>query len=120
MGTEGPMRRARHAVSLSARVFSSVSPTSLPSIPSPLPAPVLALAAVLAAALAPRAAAAGPFTGKVVVSDTEFGTGYGSDAALASAVRKQSKPAIKGENGNWTLNLMVFLKEAPGAKTINI
>jgi hypothetical protein len=58
--------------------------------------------------------------GKVVVSDAEFGTGYVSDAELMKAVKKQSKTTIKGDGPSWTLNLMVFLKEAPGAKTINI
>ena len=36
-----------------------------------------------------------------------------------AAVKKQSKAAIKGNSG-WTLNLMVFLKEAAGADKINI
>ncbi len=58
--------------------------------------------------------------GKVVVSDAEFGTGFGSDAEMAKAVKKQSKATIKGEGGTWTLNLMVFLKEAPGTTSINI
>jgi hypothetical protein len=58
--------------------------------------------------------------GKVIVSDVEFGTGFGSDAEMAKAVKKQSKATIKGEGGTWTLNLMVFLKEAPGATSINI
>jgi hypothetical protein len=71
------------------------------------------------------AVAAGParaeaLKGKVVVSDAEFGTGYVSDAELMKAVKKQSRTIIKGDGRSWTLNLMVFLKEAPGAKTINI
>ena len=57
--------------------------------------------------------------GKIFVSDTEYGQGYGSDGAMLSAMRKQSKSAIKGE-GSWTLNFMVFLKEAPGASSVNI
>jgi hypothetical protein len=57
--------------------------------------------------------------GRIFVSDTEFGQGYASDGAMMSAMRKQSKNAIKGD-GAWTLNFMVFLKEAPGATTVNI
>jgi hypothetical protein len=57
--------------------------------------------------------------GRIFVSDTEFGQGYASDGAMVSAMKKQSKAAIKGD-GAWTLNLMVFLKEAPGAETVNI
>src|SRR3954470_18708061 len=71
-------------------------------------------------AFAAREARANPLAGKVVVSDAEFGTGYGSDAEMMKAVKKQSKTTIKGDGPSWTLNLMVFLKEAPGAKTINI
>ncbi|HEY4184752.1 MAG TPA: hypothetical protein VGP07_06760 [Polyangia bacterium] len=69
---------------------------------------------------APTPARADGMKGKIAVSDAEFGTGFGSDADMMKAVKKQSKPAIKGEGGAWTLNLMVFLKEAPGATTINI
>jgi hypothetical protein len=59
--------------------------------------------------------------GKVIVSDTEFGTGYGSDAELLKAVRRQGRSSIKSTGNNaWTLNLMVFLKEAPGATSLNI
>lgn len=57
--------------------------------------------------------------GKVVISDTEFTGGYGSDAQMVAAVRKQAKTVIKGE-GAWTMNLMVFLKEPAGATSINI
>jgi hypothetical protein len=57
--------------------------------------------------------------GRIFVSDTEFGQGYASDGAMVSAMKKQSKVAIKGD-GAWTLNFMVFLKEAPGAATVNI
>jgi len=39
---------------------------------------------------------------------------------MMKAVKKQGKAVIKGEGTSWTLNLMVFLKEAPGATTINI
>jgi hypothetical protein len=72
------------------------------------------------AALAPSAARADGMKGRIVVSDAEFGTGFGSDADLMKAVKKQAKTTIKGDGANWTLNLMVFLKEAPGATTINI
>jgi hypothetical protein len=106
-------------------------------IPSPRPARAARTAqalliAVGAAALAtaaglvsPRPAAAeesGAWRankGRIYVSDTEFGQGYASDGAMVSAMKKQSKTAIKGD-GNWTLNFMVFLKEAPGASTVNI
>jgi len=71
-------------------------------------------------AVATRDAEANPMAGKVIVSDAEFGTGYGSDAEMMKAVKKQGKATIKGEGTSWTLNLMVFLKEAPGATTINI
>ena len=57
--------------------------------------------------------------GRIFVSDAEFGTDYATDAAMIAAVKKQSKSAIKG-GGAWTLNMMVFLKEAPGADKINI
>ena len=57
--------------------------------------------------------------GRIFVSDTEFGQGYTSDGAMISAMKKQSRTAIKGV-GAWTLNFMVFLKEAPGATTVNI
>jgi hypothetical protein len=59
------------------------------------------------------------FKGKIVVSDQEFGTGFPTDAAMVKAIKKQSKSAIKGE-GAWTLHMMVFLKEAPGAESVNI
>jgi len=81
---------------------------------------------LLASSLLGAVLAAGPLAradsmkGKVAVSDAEFGTGFGSDAEMAKAVKKQSKATIKGEGGTWTLNLMVFLKEAPGATSINI
>ncbi|MES1171928.1 MAG: hypothetical protein ABUL77_01715 [Bacteroidota bacterium] len=61
----------------------------------------------------------GAMKGKIVISDAEFGGGYGSDAQMVSAVRKQAKTTIKGE-GAWTMNLMVFLKEPAGATSINI
>lgn len=61
----------------------------------------------------------GAMKGKVVVSDVEFGTGYGSDADMLKAVRKQARTSIKGD-GAWSLNVMVFLKEPAGAETINI
>jgi hypothetical protein len=57
--------------------------------------------------------------GKIFVSDSEFGQGYASDGAMVSAMKKQSRSAIKGD-GAWTLNFMVFLKEAPGAEKVNI
>lgn len=56
--------------------------------------------------------------GRVVISDTQFGS-YSSDAEMVSAVKKQGKTTLKGD-GTWNMNLMVFLKEAPGATSINI
>src|SRR4051812_6775422 len=85
--------------------------------------PLLAATILAAAAwLGPGRAAADAWSslkGRIFVSDAEFGTGYGSDAAMVAAVKKQSKAAIKGD-GNWTMNMMVFLKEAAGANAINI
>jgi len=72
------------------------------------------------AVFAPAVADAEALSGKIIVSDAEFGTGYGSDAEMMKAVKKQGKTTIKGEGPSWTLNLMVFLKEAPAATTINI
>ena len=57
--------------------------------------------------------------GRIYVSDTEFGQGYQSDGAMVSAMKKQAKSTIKGGDA-WTLNFMVFLKEAPGAEKVNI
>jgi hypothetical protein len=57
--------------------------------------------------------------GRIFVSDSEFGSGYPTDGAMISAIKKQSKTVIKG-GGAWTLNLSVFLKEAAGADKINI
>lgn len=68
----------------------------------------------------PAPARADAMRGKVVVSDAEFGTGFTSDAEMMKAVKKQAKTTIKGDNGTWTLNLMVFLNAAPGAASINI
>jgi len=83
---------------------------------------LIALFALVAGAVlaVPAVARAGAFSGKVVVSDAEFGTGFGSDADMMKAVKKQAKTTIKGDGGTWTLNLMVFLNAAPGADTINI
>ncbi len=100
-------------------------------IPSPTPATAARTAVALLVSLSaaglvspPPAAAddSGAWRankGRIFVSDTEFGQGYTSDGAMVSAMKKQSKTAIKGD-GNWTLNFMVFLKEAPGASTVNI
>jgi hypothetical protein len=76
----------------------------------------------LAALFVPRTARADAWSamkGKIVISDTEFTGGYGSDAQMTAAVRKQAKTTIKGD-GAWTMNLMVFLREAAGATSINI
>jgi hypothetical protein len=66
-------------------------------------------------ALAPRAAVA---AGKIVVSDAEWGS-YGSEKELNTALRKQGKTTFKGD-GNWNLNMMVFLGSGPGADKIDI
>lgn len=108
-------------------------------LPQPLPAPetrfpvlravrrprrlaaVAGLTAVVGVLLSGPSAWAdgwGAMKGRVVISDAEFSS-YATDAQMVSAVKKQSKGTIKGD-GAWTLNLMVFLKEAPGATTINI
>jgi hypothetical protein len=62
----------------------------------------------------------GALKGHVFVSDTEYGSGYSTDAAMIAAIKKQSKAVIKSEGGAWTLNMMVFLKEPAGADKINI
>lgn len=79
----------------------------------------LALFAAVVWSVPVRADGWGAMKGKIVVSDAEFGSGYGSDGQMLAAVRKQAKGTIKGD-GSWTMNLMVFLKEAPGATSINI
>ena len=76
------------------------------------------IAALALAALAPREARAQQ-KGKIYVSDVEYGT-PGSEKELAGALKRQSKTVIKGEEGTWQLNLMVFLNAAPGANAINI
>jgi len=78
----------------------------------------------LAAALLvlPRIAAADAWSalkGRIFISDAEFGSGYASDAEMISAIKKQSKTAIKGD-GSWTFHMTVFLKEPAGADKINI
>jgi hypothetical protein len=95
------------------------------TVPRAPRAPAWSLAAAFALVLgavltAPATARAQAMKGKVVVSDAEFGTGFGTDAEMMKAVKKQAKTTIKGENTTWTLNLMVFLNAAPGADTINI
>ena len=52
------------------------------------------------------------------MSETEFGSGYPNDG---DGLRHQEAvdQVIKGDNA-WTINLAVFLKEAAGAKKINI
>jgi hypothetical protein len=77
------------------------------------------VAALFARAPMARAEAWSALRGHIFVSDTEFGSGYPTDAAMIAAIKKQSKSVIKGQ-GTWTLNLAVFLKEAAGANKINI
>ncbi|HSZ82385.1 MAG TPA: hypothetical protein VLA14_08890, partial [Polyangia bacterium] len=79
-------------------------------------------ALVLAGLVAPRAARAdvwSAFKGRIFVSQTAFGGGYPTDAAMIAAIKKQSTATVKGEGG-WDINLAVFLKEAAGADKINI
>ena len=83
---------------------------------------VLFAALVVADLLAPsvaRADAWSAFKGRIFVSQTEFGSGYPTDAAMIAAIKKQSTATVKGEGG-WSINLAVFLKEAAGADKINI
>jgi hypothetical protein len=77
-----------------------------------------AVVALAVCALAPRAAHA-QAKGKIYVSDVEYGS-WGSEKEMAGAIKRQSKTTIKGENGVWALNFMVFLNAAPGAEKINI
>jgi hypothetical protein len=74
---------------------------------------------VALASLAARADVWSAFKGHIFVSQTEFGSGYPTDGAMIAAIKKQSTTVIKGDNA-WTINLAVFLKEAAGAKKINI
>jgi len=79
---------------------------------------VAALLIALLSSVGARADGWSSMKGRVVISDTEFSS-YSSDAEMVSAVKKQGKTTLKGD-GNWTMNLMVFLKEAAGASSINI
>ena len=80
---------------------------------------VLFAALVVLAPSVARADVWGAFKGRIFVSQTEFGSGYPTDAAMIAAIKKQSTATVKGEGG-WTINLAVFLKEAAGATKINI
>jgi hypothetical protein len=95
-----------------------------PPASSPMAPPRwIALVFALVTAAWPLAASAdvwGALKGRVVASDTEFGSGYPTDAAMLAAVKKQAKTVIKASGGTWTLHLSVFLKEAAGASKINI
>jgi hypothetical protein len=78
--------------------------------------------ALVVALLVARPAAADVWSalkGRIFVSDTEFGSGYTTDAAMIAGIKKQAKTVIKGD-GAWTLHLSVFLKEPAGADKINI
>jgi hypothetical protein len=77
------------------------------------------LSAVLVFAAAARADAWSALKGRILVSESEFGSGYETDAAMVAAFKKQATTEIKGDNA-WTINLAVFLKEAAGANKINI
>jgi hypothetical protein len=79
----------------------------------------LGLAALLALPRLASADALGALKGKIFISATEFGSGFGSDAEMASSIKKQSTSVIKGD-GSWNFNLTVFLKEPAGADKINI
>ena len=97
--TSSPARAARTAVALIARFPRRRRPG-------------------LAAARRRRQLGAWRDKGRIVVSDTEFRrlrVGRRDGAAM----KKQAKTTIKGDD-NWTMNLMVFLKEPAGANSINI
>jgi hypothetical protein len=76
---------------------------------------LLAATVFSAATLAPRTAVAG---GRIVVSETEFGS-FASEKEMNAALKKQGKTTFKGADA-WTLNMMVFLGAAPGGNKINI
>ena len=59
------------------------------------------------------------FKGRIIVSASEFGSGFTTDADMIAAIKKQATTVIKGDNA-WTINLAVFLKEPAGANKINI
>lgn len=104
----------------SPRACAGRSPGRICTLSALAVAIVVALGLVFAAGPA-WADGWGTMKGKVVVSDTQFGTGFASDSDMLKAVRKQGKSTIKsGENHAWTMNLMVFLKEPAGATSINI
>jgi hypothetical protein len=80
-------------------------------------------AAIIFVALAfgPLAAGAAVPKGQIFVSQTEFGSGNPSDAAMIAAIKKQSTSEIAvNDEGGWTISLAMFLKEAAGADKINI
>jgi hypothetical protein len=79
----------------------------------------VALGALLALPRAARADVWSALKGHIYVSETAFGGGYPTDAAMIAAIKKQSTTVIKGDNA-WTINLAVFLKEPAGANKINI
>jgi hypothetical protein len=85
----------------------------------------LAFGLVVALLVLPRVAWAdawSAFKGRIIVSDTEFGSGYASDAEMVAAIKKQAKTSISGDgSGNtWTFHLTVFLNQPAGADKINI
>jgi hypothetical protein len=75
---------------------------------------VLMAAFALAGASARFAHAAG----RIVVSDTEFGT-FASEKQMNGALKKQGKTSFSGGEA-WTLNMMVFLGAPAGGDKINI
>ena len=83
---------------------------------------LVVLVGLLAVVFAPRLAIADAWSGqkgKIFVSDTEYVSGYPSDAAMLAGMRKQSKTTFKGD-GMWNLSLMIFLKEAAGGDKVNV
>ena len=83
---------------------------------------VLVVLGVLVVTLAPKMAAADAWSGqkgRIYVSDSEYLSGYPSDAAMIAGMKKQSKTAFKGD-GIWNLNLMIFLKEPAGGEKVNV
>jgi hypothetical protein len=93
--------------------------------PSLLPTLLACLLATFVMAFAPAARADDTgvwkaFKGKIIVSDQPLGAAYPTDGAMIAGLRKLNRTVIAGEDGSWTLNLMVFLKQPAGAAKINI
>ena len=90
------------------------------------PAATGVVLAIALATLAPRPAAADDtgvwkaFKGKVIVSDAPFEASADSDKAMIAGIKKQARAVITGADGQWTLNMMAFLKAPAGAASVNV